>query len=278
MDAHSITTDGATKAKLNTLRDGMIKNISSNAISQKLKNAKYSGDPKSGAVEVSRFKNATAKDYGTARTNGKGDLLQDSKITVLINQKKELVEEVSKHDLAMYGIEGIVEARQEAFRKSAEAELDRAFFAEAVSAGSEVTTTGAKTMGDVLELAIQGIETTKNDHVDGVEREDIRISLNPLAFGKARNFLDTLKTVSTDNGVKEIGYFHGVQIESTTRQTAAIVAMIDGAVAEPVLFDEYQLEKIPLSNDYSLQLFFTYGVKALTPDLIKKVTTLPEGV
>lgn len=278
MDANSITTNGSDKAKLNTLRDGMIESISANAISQKLKNTRYSGDPKSGVVEVSRFKNATSKDYGTARTAGKGDLLQDSKIAININQKKEVVEEISKHDLAMYGVDGIVESRQAGTRRTIEAELDRAFFTEAVSAGSEIVATGAKNMGEVLEVAIQGVESTKNDHVDGVEREMIRLILNPLAFGKARNFLDTLKTVSTDNGVKEIGYFHGVQVESSTRQTAAVIAMIDGAVAQPVLFDEYQLEKIPLSNDFSLQFFYTYGVKALTPDLIKKITTLPEGV
>lgn len=278
MDAHNITVDGSTKAKLNTIRDGMIANIKSNAISQTLKNARYSGDPKAGAVEISRFKNATSRAYGTARAAQKGDSLQDSKVTILINNKEEIVEEVTKHDLKLYGVEGVVETRKDDIRREVEAKLDRAFFDKAVSKGSEVVATGAKTMGEVLEMAIQAVETTKNDFVDGVERENIRLVLNPLAFGKARNFLDTLKTVSTDNGAKEIGYFHGVQVESSTRQTAAVLAMVDGAIAEPVLFDEYQLEKIPLSNDYALQFFYTYGVEALTPDLIKKITTLPEGV
>ena len=278
MDAHSITIDGSVKAKLNTIRDGMIKSISANAISQRLKNTKYSGDPKSGVVEVSRFKNAVSKDYGTARGASKGELLQDKKIQVVINKRKEIVEEVTKHDLALYGVEGIVESRAENHRKVLEAELDRDFFTEAVSNAAEVVVTGAKNMGEVLELAAQALETTKNDHVDGVEREMIKITLNPLAFDKTRNFLDTLKTVSTDNGVKEIGFFHGMQVESSTRQTAAVLAMIDGAVAQPVLIDEYKLEKIPLSNDFALQLFYSYGEKSLTPDLTKKITTLPEGV
>ena len=278
MTAHSITVDGTARANLNTMRDGMVDAIFSNAISQKLKNARYSGDPKSGAVEVSRFKNAVAKAYGTARTNGKGDLLQDGKITININQRQEIVEEVSKHDLELYGIEGVVESRADSIRKSIEANLDRAFFTEAVNAGAEVATKDLNTIEDILEAMIQAIETTQNEFVDGVEREDIRLVLNPLAFGKVRNKLDTLKTVSTDNGAKEIGFFHGVQVEVSTRQTVAILAMVDGAVAQPVLFDEYQLEKIPLSNDYSLQCFYTYGVKALTADLIKKITKLPAGV
>lgn len=278
MDAHNITIDGSVKAKLNTIRQGIIDNITANALSQKLKNTKYSGDPKSGAVEASRFKNANVKDYGTARAAGKADGLQDAKVTILINKRKEITEEVSKTDLELYGVEGIVENRKTAFSKAIEAHLDREFFTEAVNAASEVVVTGAKNMGDVLEAIIQQIESTKNDFVDGVERELIKVSLNTVAFGKARNFLDTLKTVSTDNGVKEIGYYHGVEIHSTTRQTAAAVAQIDGAIAMPVLIDEYSLEKIPLSNDYSLQLYPTYGVKATTPDLIKKITTLPEGV
>lgn len=278
MDAHNITIDGSVKAKLNTIRQGIIDNITANALSQKLKNTKYSGDPKSGAVEASRFKNANVKDYGTARAAGKADGLQDAKVTILINKRKEITEEVSKTDLELYGVEGIVESRKTAFSKAIEAHLDREFFTEAVNAASEVVVTGAKNMGDILEAIIQPIESTKNDFVDGVERELIKVSLNPVAFGKARTFLDTLKTVSTDNGVKEIGYYHGVEVHSTTRQTAAVVAQIDGAIAMPVLIDEYSLEKIPLSNDYSLQLYPTYGVKATTPDLIKKITTLPEGV
>ena len=35
--------------------------------------------------------------------------------------------------------------------------------------------------------------------------------------------------------------------------------------------DEYDVEKIPLSNDYGLELFFSKGTKAVMPDLIKYV-------
>jgi hypothetical protein len=35
-------------------------------------------------------------------------------------------------------------------------------------------------------------------------------------------------------------------------------------------------EKIPLSNDYAVSLFFNYGVKALTDDLIFKINA-PAG-
>lgn len=45
--------------------------------------------------------------------------------------------------------------------------------------------------------------------------------------------------------------------------------MIDGAVAQLVTTDEYDAEKIPLSNDIALELFFSKGTKAVMPDLIK---------
>ena len=45
--------------------------------------------------------------------------------------------------------------------------------------------------------------------------------------------------------------------------------MIDGAVAQPVVANEYDAEKIPLSNDIALELFFSKGTKAVMPDLIK---------
>ena len=45
--------------------------------------------------------------------------------------------------------------------------------------------------------------------------------------------------------------------------------MIRGAVAQPVVVDQYSNpEKIPLSNDFAVSLFYDYGTKALTPDLI----------
>ena len=49
--------------------------------------------------------------------------------------------------------------------------------------------------------------------------------------------------------------------------------MIRGAVAQPGVGDQYSNpEKIPLSNDFAVSLFYDYGTKALTPDLIFKWT------
>jgi hypothetical protein len=50
--------------------------------------------------------------------------------------------------------------------------------------------------------------------------------------------------------------------------------MIDGALAQLVTTDQYDVEKIPLSNDFALELFFSKGTKAVMPDLVKFVETL----
>ena len=50
--------------------------------------------------------------------------------------------------------------------------------------------------------------------------------------------------------------------------------MIDGAVAQLVTTDEYDAEKIPLSNDIALELFFSKGTKAVMPDLIKYIASV----
>ena len=54
--------------------------------------------------------------------------------------------------------------------------------------------------------------------------------------------------------------------------------MIDGAIAQPVVADEYDVEKINLSNNFGLELFFSKGTKAIMSDLIKYATVTSASV
>jgi hypothetical protein len=54
-----------------------------------LKNKQVSGDPASGSVKVSRFLGSTVRDYGTARSLGRGDKLKDNYVTVLLDEEKK---------------------------------------------------------------------------------------------------------------------------------------------------------------------------------------------
>ena len=47
------------------------------------------------------------------------------------------------------------------------------------------------------------------------------------------------------------------------------IAMAEGAVAQPVRVKEYGAERIPLSNAIAIELFYSYGTKAVAADLIQ---------
>ena len=56
--------NGANADVLAESYGSLIESIQKGAISEKIKNTMYSGDPTTGSVEVDRFRNAVAGDYG----------------------------------------------------------------------------------------------------------------------------------------------------------------------------------------------------------------------
>lgn len=254
----------------------VIDSIQKGAISEQIKNKDYSGDPTTGSVEVDRFKNAASNDYGTARTAAKGDkVLNTGKVTINIDTDKEIVEELEAKDIALYGVDNLIGRRAGNHAKRMIATLDNAYFGALETAATTVTLgAGVTAIEDVVEAMIQSIETVNNDWVDGVDREDICLTLTPSAYGKLRNHIDKVMVVN-DAGEEEVAMFHGVRVFSNTRQTAAIIATIFGSGAQPVMVKEYQDEKIPLSDAHAVELFYSYGTKVVTPDLVKKLATIP---
>lgn len=269
-DALSIYTDDSTKDKLAETYGKVIEAVQKGAISEQIKNKNYSGDPTTGSVEIDRFKNATIDDLGTARTAGKGKTLKNTgKVTINVDTDKEIVEEIAKKDIKLYGIDGMAERRKGNHIKRMIAYLDTEFFAKAVSEGTELRNVTETRIEDILEALIQKVETTQNDWVDGVDRDMLDLTLVPRVYGKLRNYIDR---IDGSNGTEE--YFHGVRVYSNHRQTKDAICMINGAVAQLVTTDQYEAEKIPLSNDIALELFFSKGTKAVMPDLIQYISTV----
>ena len=113
--------------------------------------------------------------------------------------------------------------------------------------------------------------------------------LTPAKYGLLRTFLDTQSNPNVDTAGEEFGMYHGVRVYSCTRMPVTTetveetktkttvtdaLLMVRGAVAQPVVVNQYgDPEKIQLSNDYAVSLFYDYGTKALTPDLIFKLQT-----
>ncbi len=259
-----------TPATLQEIYGRVIENVQKSTLSTALKSQNYTGNPATGSVEFKRFVNAAPKEYGTARAASKGDKIQAPPTVVNLNEHKEIVEEAAKFDLDTFGVANIMRRRADNHVTAMSAQLDRAFFTEAANAGTVFTPT-ATAIQDIMEEMIQKLETVKNDFTDGVDRSLMNVVLSPAKYGLIRTFLDTQPNPNVDTAGEEFGMYHGVRMYSCTRLPSGVHAqiMVQGAVAQPVVVNQYgNPEKIPLSNDYAVSLFYDYGTKALTPDLI----------
>lgn len=264
LNVYATLSGTSVKAKLKEVYGGVIEGFQKSALSAQLKNTRYSGNVKAGSVRVSRFVNAQAKAYGTARAAGKGDPLRDIGTVVNLDTPKEIVTEFEKWDIEGLDAAAVVENRTRNHDNTLVRELDTAFFAaiEAV-AGAEVTLT-ATTPEAQLEELIQGMETLSNDFVNGVDREFMTITLKPSVYGELRSKFDSLEGQRGESFVS----YHGVKVLSNTRQTKDMILVVDGAVAQPVAIDEYVPNRIPFSNAASLDLFYKYGTKVVAEDLV----------
>lgn len=275
-NAISLLAGASTLATLAEIYGLVIENVQKSTLSTSLKSQQYTGNPAAGSVEFKRFANSEAKTYGTARTAAKGDKITVPPTTVNLSTHKEIVEEVAKFDLDTFGVAGIMQRRADNHVLTMAADLDRAFFAEANTSGTAFTPgSGVTEIQDIVESMIQTLEVVKNDYTDGVDRGMMDLVLSPAQYGKLRTFLDTQSNPNVDTAGEEFGMYHGVRVYSCTRLAEKCngLLMIRGAVAQPVVVDQYSNpEKIPLSNDFAVSLFYDYGTKALTPDLIFKWT------
>lgn len=268
----SILTTDAGKDYLSELYGKVIENVQKELISSSMKNMDLSGDPTSGTVEARRFANATSADYGTARAAGKGEQIKAKPVTVAIDVDKEIVEELEEKDIQLYGVEGVLERRAANHTLRMAAELDKEFFKVASDEATKVTIAAGTSVEDELEAIIQECENTMNDFTDGVPRTMMHLVLSTKYYGKVRNNLDKMSRSNVDTAAEEFYAWHGVEAKSCVHLPADCdyLLMVDGAVAQPVMANAYTAEKIPLSQAYGVSLFYHFGTKSVTPDLIFK--------
>lgn len=269
--AISLIQTGSTKVDLAELSGLVIGNIQKDTLASGLKSQSYTGNPASGSVEYKRFKNSVSQDYGTARTAGKGSAITVPPTTVNLNTHKEIVEEAAKFDLDTFGVGNIMARRADNHVDTVAAEFDTAFFQAAVTEGTAFTTAETD-IESIVEAFIQTLETVKNDYVRGVPRNIMRLVCAPSFYGKIRNYLDkNANNANVDTAAEDFAIFHGVRAYSSVfvPSTTNAIIMIDGAIAQPAVIYPYkEPEKIPLSNDYGVSMFYDYGTKVLTPDLV----------
>lgn len=269
LDALSIELRTSGKDKLAEEYGKVIENIATSTLSSVLANKDLSGDPTSGTVEAKRFVNVAGNAYGTARAAGEASKIKAEPVVISINDNKEYIEEVEEKDLQMYGVNGLIERRTANHQMRIAIDNDVAFFTEAVTAGTAFTPTATED-NEILEEAIQTLESTKNDFVNGVPRQMIKVVASPAFYGKIRNWLDTVGTSNIKTNVAEYGQFHGVDVFSSVNLPSGknFVVMVDGAVAQPKHPSIYNPAKIDLSDSTAFGMFIYKGTKAVMPDLI----------
>lgn len=272
IDALSIELQTTGKDKLAEEYGKVIENIQAITLANQLKNDDLSGDPTAGSVEAKRFVNVSGQSYGTARAGGKGQNVKAKPVTIPLNDDTEYIEEVEEKDLRTYGVNGLIERRTKNHQNALAVELDTKFFNEAVSQGTAFTPTQTSVVEDEIEEAIQTIETTKNDFVQGVPRNMIEIVMSPAYYGKLRNKINSISN-SNNLGVVpnyEQGTFNNVNIYSSVFLPAGCdyVVMVKGAVAQPIMTTIYNPTKVQLSDATAFGLFAYKGTKAVMEDLI----------
>ena len=267
--AQSIYINDTERAELLKLYGSVIENLQKKLISGSIKSQNYSGDPRAGSIEFKRFVNSKSQAYGTARAAQKGENVKAPTVTVKLDTHREIVEEVNQSDVDKFGVAHFIKRRQNNHIKSMERELERAFFSEAVSAGTLFTTSSTGEL-KILEEMFLKLEKTENDFVDGVDRSLMTAVVSTDFYSKIRDKLDELPTFKTDTTTENFEIYRGVRVRPSIFLPAGtkVSLQVDESIAMPVSSYPYEAERIPLSNDVAIELFYDYGCEALAPDLI----------
>ena len=273
IESLNVLLDGSESGKmlLKEAYDGVLENVQKQAVSVQLKNTDLSGDPTAGTVEAKRFVNSASQNYGTARTAGKGNAVKGKTVTIPIDTDKEFVEEIEDKDIKLLGVDGIVAKRSSNHAMRMAAELDEKFFAVGKTSGTQFKPAKAVTsIQDIVENAILLLENLKNDYIDGLPRDMIRIVFDAETYSEMRMYLDTVVNTNVDTTTESFVMYHGVRCYSSNRLPSGVKfeIMMNESIAQPVMSQAYSAEKIPLSNAVAIELYFNYGTKAVTPDTI----------
>ena len=247
----------------------VIDNIATETVAGKYCNKDLSGDPTSGSVEAKRFANSKSKPYGTARSGGAGQKIKAKNVVVPVDDDVEYIEEVEEKDLQMYGVNGLIERRTANHGMVMGIDNDTKFFQAMADEGTAFTCTETA-INKIVSKAISTMRKTKNDFVNGVPLQLIKVAFSEDCYNDMRDWLDETAKSNIDTSIGEIGRFHGVDVFSTVNMPEGIdfIVFIDGAVAQPKHPVIYNPAQIELSKAIGFGMFIDMGTKVVTPDLI----------
>lgn len=270
-NALSVTYKNASdKDKLQVVFGVMLKNLMRAADYSALVNRNYSQNPvKGGSVHVDRMAFATVRDYLTAHGNGKGDAPQNNGIDILVNQDKEIVTEVAKKDVHLWRDGGVVNLLANTYDNMVAALrmfLDRVYFNYAQTVATTVNVSAGSTTIDKLLILIQKAETTQSENIDGIDRNDLVLTLGGKWYDEVEKYMVTLPNPD-GNSSKSL---HGVEVRRAARQTVDAIVQARGSIGMPMVIDEYTAGKPDYKNAVVQELYFSYGIGAVMPEAIYK--------
>lgn len=285
-DALSIYLEnGTTKAYLKNVLAGIFENYQKEALSARFKSKNANLNRAAGSYEFKRFANSTVRDYGTARTAGKGDKIIAPPITVNLDKNKEIVEEVNFFDadgsFTDEGFKAMVERRKTNFEFSVTDFLDLDFFSVAKAGGTAATALGVTDLDSTKSFKRQ-IETligkfektgkngTENKYVRGIDRRYMALILDSSLYGLVKDELNDCRNFSQMISDEKFTGINGVACFSSVNLPDGVdyELMTMDSIAQPVLPSGFEFEKIPLSIEYAMEMFFRYGSKVLAPELV----------
>jgi len=246
---------------------GMLENVQKGTLSDIIKNKDLSGDPSGGTMTAKRFQNTESKAYGTARAGGAGQVLKSLNVEINLDTDRELINEIEEKDIKFNTVDGVVAKKAAQSEKSMKRELDRAFFAKAEEVGTEMFTAETE-IGAIFDAMVKPCKTVENEYVDGVDVEDIVVTMDTDRYDAIRNKVDSLDNANISSDIAAIGKYHGYLVAENLRQSAQFIVQRIGSIAQPVWPTLDDPDKIPMSQAYHFGLFFSYGTKDVTPDTI----------
>lgn len=273
-EALSIYVSDSVKAELKNKIAGVFENLAKKTISGMLKSKNGTLNEKSGSFEFKRFANATRQEYGTARTAGEGKKVKAVPVPVNLDRDSEIVEEVNAFDASTFTEEDLnsfLARRQKAVQQSVERDLDREFFAAVKTGGTASAIKIDKTEPIVpqLEAVIVAMETTENEYVDGVDRELMALVLSPDLYSLVKTELNDCYNFAGTVADQVFKGLNGVATFSSNRLPSDVdfELIVMDSVAQPVMISNADVEKIPLSNEYAVEIFYRNGTKVLAQEL-----------
>lgn len=252
--------------------------IAASALSMRLKNSQVEGDVvNGGTVRVRRMRTSVVQPYGTARTQGYGNKLQNNGVDVKIDTDREIVEEIERKDILKYGIPSIIQDRSSNHALSMSIDLDKQYFVELQNAASSlqkrggaspttgiVDVSGFLNVEDKLLALIRRLESLENENVQKVDRNLMVLTLAPKWYDQLKKYINTLP--NPEGNTSE--FFHGVEVYSAPRQGFDAIVQVRGSVAQPVTVDPYEPARIPFSSAVAVNMFYYFGTKAVMPDCV----------